>query len=57
MAINIFSNKTAIVLTTEHLVLQTIKFMRYIHYLGDIPFVVTTDYNYKHFCYFNYNVL
>jgi hypothetical protein len=49
MAINIFSNKTAIVITTEHLVLQTIKFMRYVHYLGDIPFVVTTDYNYKHF--------
>ncbi len=49
MAINLFTDKTAVVITNEHLVFQTIKFMKYIHYLGDIPFVVTTDYNYKHF--------
>jgi len=49
MAINLFTDKIAIVITTEHLVFQTIKFMRYIHYLGNIPFVVTTDYDYKHF--------
>jgi len=49
MVIYLITDKRAIVITTDHLILQTIKSMRYIHYLGDIPFDVLTDYEYKHF--------
>jgi len=48
MAIYLFTGKYSVVITTEHLILQTIKYMRYIHYLGKILFSVVTDYEYKH---------
>jgi hypothetical protein len=49
MVIYLMTGKKAIIITTDHLIPQTIKIMRYIHYLGDIPFEVATDYEYKHF--------
>ena len=47
MAIYLFTGKSPIVITNDHLVPQTIDYMRYIHYLGRIPFDVATDYEYK----------
>ena len=49
MVIYLMTGKKAIIITTDHLIQQTIIIMRYIHYLGDIPFEVVTDYEYKHF--------
>jgi hypothetical protein len=49
MAIYLFTGKSSIVITTEHLISQTMTFMRYIHYLGNVPINVITDYDYKHF--------
>jgi hypothetical protein len=49
MTIHLMTGKKAIVITTDHLIPQTKKIMEYIHLLGDIPFEVATDYEYKHF--------
>jgi len=49
MAIYLFTGKSSVVITTEHLVSQTINYMQYIHYLGNIPYDIVTDYEYKHF--------
>jgi hypothetical protein len=49
MVIYLMTDKKAVIITTDHLIHQTITIMRYIHYLGDIPFEVVTDYEYKHF--------
>jgi hypothetical protein len=48
MAIYLLTGKSSIVITTEHLIFQTMIFMNYIHYLGDVPINVVTDYDYKH---------
>ena len=49
IAIYLLTGKSSIVITTEHLIFQTMIFMNYIHYLGDLPINVVTDYDYKHF--------
>ena len=49
IAIYLMTGKSSIVITTEHLIFQTMLFMGYIHYLCNVPINVVTDYDYKHF--------